>query len=119
MTSWQEEFLDIVVTVSAEAERLFEEIDEIVGNLFDLTEEIGAGVCLSELLNPLMSFHSELEDMGLEDSSFPYRVEAGSLRNPACVGCSNYHGEVYGGNLLVCAMHPYGWDGEKCPDWGE
>ncbi|OSO88170.1 hypothetical protein B7O87_13810 [Cylindrospermopsis raciborskii CENA303] len=129
MTSWQEELLDIVVTVSAEAEKLFEEIDEMVDALFDLTEEIGeqvgrdlvsgAGVCLSELLDPLVDFCSELEDIGLENPSFPYRVEAGSLRNPACVGCSNYHGEVYGGNLLVCAMHPYGWDGEKCPDWGE
>ncbi len=39
--------------------------------------------------------------------------------NPACLGCSNYHGQTYNGNLLVCGMHPYGWDGETCPDWQE
>ncbi len=38
-------------------------------------------------------------------------------KHPACVGCNNYHGYIYGGDLLVCAMHPYGWEGEKCPDW--
>jgi len=129
MRWWEEELLDIVVTISSEAERFLEEIDGIVNAIFDLTEEIGeqvgrdlvsgAGVCLSELLEPLVDFYSDLEDTGLEDNSLPYQVEDGLLKNPGCVGCSNYHGEVYGGNLLVCAMHPYGWNGEKCPDWEE
>lgn len=35
----------------------------------------------------------------------------------ACLGCENFHGTVYGGNMFVCAMHPYGWqDDEDCPD---
>jgi hypothetical protein len=34
-----------------------------------------------------------------------------------CQGCRHYHGRVYGGNLLVCAMHPYGAEGEHCSDW--
>jgi ABC-type nickel/cobalt efflux system permease component RcnA len=39
-------------------------------------------------------------------------------RRPAvCQGCSHYHGRVYGGNLLVCGMHPYGAEGEYCDDW--
>lgn len=33
-----------------------------------------------------------------------------------CRGCRNLHGEVYGGNLLVCAMHPYG-NGDECKDF--
>jgi hypothetical protein len=37
--------------------------------------------------------------------------------HPACVGCRNYHGYTYNGNLLVCGIHPYGWDDENCPDW--
>jgi hypothetical protein len=37
--------------------------------------------------------------------------------HPACINCINYHGRIYDGNLLVCGMHPYGWDGEHCPDW--
>ena len=37
--------------------------------------------------------------------------------NPACINCTNYHGQSYNGNLLVCAMHPEGWTDENCPDW--
>lgn len=45
-------------------------------------------------------------------------------QHPPCVGCRNYHGETYGHggpddpeNMLVCAMHPFGYEGEACPDW--
>ncbi|MFE4107772.1 hypothetical protein [Almyronema epifaneia] len=38
-------------------------------------------------------------------------------QHSACVGCRNYHGQVYSGELLVCAIYPYGPDQEKCPDW--
>lgn len=34
-----------------------------------------------------------------------------------CQGCCHYHGRTYGGNLLVCGMHPYGVDGDECSDW--
>ena len=44
-------------------------------------------------------------------------LEANTNRNPACIGCRNYHGRVYSGNLLVCAIHPYGWSDDNCPDW--
>ncbi|MBE9221970.1 hypothetical protein IQ215_04590 [Cyanobacterium stanieri LEGE 03274] len=39
--------------------------------------------------------------------------------HPACMGCKNYHGRRYNGNLLVCGIHPYGWRDENCPDWQE
>jgi hypothetical protein len=36
----------------------------------------------------------------------------------ACQGCQHFHGQVYrGNNALVCAMHPYGPQGETCLDW--
>jgi hypothetical protein len=38
-------------------------------------------------------------------------------QHPMCVGCRHYHGQSYGNNFLVCGMYPYGYDGEKCPDW--
>ncbi|MBE7379933.1 MAG: hypothetical protein F6J95_000800 [Leptolyngbya sp. SIO1E4] len=44
-------------------------------------------------------------------------------RPAACVGCDNYHGQAYGMQkahrvVLICAMHPYGWQGTRpCPDW--
>lgn len=44
-------------------------------------------------------------------------VEPSKTSNPACINCLHYHGHQYGDTLLVCGMHPYGWDGENCPDW--
>jgi len=35
----------------------------------------------------------------------------------ACDGCTNYHGQSYGGNKLVCAIHPTGTGGDTCGDW--
>jgi hypothetical protein len=44
-----------------------------------------------------------------------------STRHPpvpaTCQGCCHYHGQYYGGNFLVCGMHPYGVESEHCPDW--
>lgn len=40
-------------------------------------------------------------------------------RPKACVGCTNYHGQTYAGNRLICGVHPYGWEGDNCPDWEE
>ena len=37
--------------------------------------------------------------------------------HPTCVGCAYYNGTDYGGNMLVCAMHPYGPDDRNCADW--
>ncbi len=33
-----------------------------------------------------------------------------------CRGCKNFHGRRYGDELLVCAMHPYGYESGPCPD---
>lgn len=47
----------------------------------------------------------------------------GPSRPAACLGCANYHGQAYGLQktqrvMLVCAMHPYGWQAAlPCPDW--
>lgn len=37
----------------------------------------------------------------------------------SCKGCRNYHGQRYGQDFLVCAIHPYGVsEGESyCPDF--
>lgn len=42
---------------------------------------------------------------------------AAAQQPQACQGCCHYHGRVYGGNLLVCAMHPYGVETDRCGDW--
>jgi hypothetical protein len=35
----------------------------------------------------------------------------------ACQGCRHYHGRSYGGERLVCGMHPYGVAQDECADW--
>ncbi|EKU98101.1 hypothetical protein Lepto7375DRAFT_7362 [Leptolyngbya sp. PCC 7375] len=37
-------------------------------------------------------------------------------KTPQCMSCSYYCGKTYGGNTLVCAVHPNGPEGE-CKDW--
>lgn len=50
-------------------------------------------------------------------------AETASTCPTLCQGCLNYHGLSYGTRqatrtLLVCAIHPYGWQqGVPCPDW--
>lgn len=37
---------------------------------------------------------------------------------PECLTCQYRHAKTFGGNRLICAVHPYGYqgEGEKCPD---
>ncbi|MBD2059251.1 hypothetical protein H6F88_25195 [Oculatella sp. FACHB-28] len=45
-------------------------------------------------------------------------------RPKACQHCEHYHGIAYGYNranrtVLICGFHPFGWQGDVCPDWSE
>jgi hypothetical protein len=128
MEQWQKDLAIIVETVTDEVERFFLGISEMVDVFFELTEEFSEQVqnsiaseideYLQEITDPIMEVYWELEDIMLDsDPGFPYAVEATTEKNAACMGCHHYHGQVYGGNLLVCGMHPHGWDDENCPDW--
>lgn len=128
MDQWQKDFLEMLETVADEVKSFFMGVTEMVDEFFDLSEEISEQVqntiaieidqYLNELAEPLFEVYWELEEVvGEVDQPFPHTVEPTPEENPACMGCRHYHGQVYGGNLLVCGMHPYGWDGENCPDW--
>ncbi|MBD2597179.1 hypothetical protein H6G74_23040 [Nostoc spongiaeforme FACHB-130] len=128
MEEWQKDLMGIVETVAEEVERFFQGMNDMVDSFFDLTEELTEQVqnniaadveqYLQEISAPFLEMYWELEDVVADaDPGFPYSVEPTPEQNPACVGCTNYHGQVYGGNLLVCAMHPHGWDDQNCPDW--
>lgn len=43
--------------------------------------------------------------------------EENAKKLKSCQSCQNYHGESYNGNKFVCAMHPYGFEGDDCPDY--
>lgn len=129
MEKWQKDFLEMVETVVDEVERFFEGVSATVDTLFELSEEITEQLqntvvteieqYLSDLTEPFLEAYWELDDIAFSeiDQSFPYIVEPTPQEHPACIGCQHYHGQVYSGNLLVCAMHPYGWDDKDCPDW--
>ncbi|OUL24798.1 MULTISPECIES: hypothetical protein [unclassified Nostoc] len=128
MDKWQKDLMDIIETVAVEVEHFFLGMSDMVDAFLEITEEITEQVqttiatevdqYLHDLAEPMMEVYWELEDVVADvDPGFPYPVEPTLEKNPACVGCTHYHGQVYGGNLLVCAMHPHGWDDNNCPDW--
>ena len=121
MDDWSKDFIEILDTVALMVDEFFlgvaeavEVVSEQVQN--SMTAEIDQW--MQELFEPLADIYLELEELEL-DPSITYPVEPTPEKNPACLGCHHYHGQVYGGNLLVCAMHPYGWDDKNCPDWEE
>ena len=54
---------------------------------------------------------SRIETAQFEESLKPRPVPL------PCRGCKHFHGVVYNGVLLNCAVHPKGCFGDKCPDW--
>ena len=51
----------------------------------------------------------------LEDEMYEvaYTIEVPRL----CRICKLHHGQTYGSIELVCAVHPYGYSGDSCPDY--
>ena len=54
---------------------------------------------------------------GYREAAERARQIVSSTKSIACDGCTNYHGQSYGGNKLICAIHPAGVDGDRCGDW--
>ncbi len=46
-----------------------------------------------------------------------YEVAYMKLILPDCQICKHHHGQIYGDVELVCAVHPYGYSGDSCPDY--
>lgn len=133
MENWQKDFMEVLEVAANEVEQFFTEItqvaDEIIDSFLVFSEEVSEQVqntiipeldqFFNELVDPVVEVFFEFErseDINHGDL-FVHYVEPTEQKNPACRGCQNYHGQVYGGNLMVCGMHPYGWDGDSCPDW--
>lgn len=135
MDGWQQDLDKMAEAAAAEIERFFsgiaKDVNEVADALLEFSEEIAEQVeqaivptademddRLDDWLEPLFLLWMGLENAVDEAASPVTRtVEPMLNQHPACVGCRNYHGQNYNGNILVCGMHPYGWDSEKCPDW--
>jgi len=124
MDNWTKEFLAFCDAVNQdievfweELEQVTEEFDEMVHHMEDtITEEIEE--VWQVFFDPLLDIDWE-EEVVDEESDFVMTAKVYPDQNthPACQGCRHYHGYVYGDNLFVCAMHPYGWPDQHCPDW--
>jgi len=83
----------------------------------------GLVALIDELAYPLFQAIDESwlddEESGNLESWISYETRIAELPHlKACAGCRNYHGQAYGGTLLVCGIHPYGWEqSDRCPDW--
>lgn len=128
MENWQKDLLGIIENVAEEVDRFFQGMTEAVDALLELSEEVTHQIqntlateldqYLYDLAEPIFEFYTEIEEIVMEgEQAFPYKEEANLQKHPACVGCNHYHGIVYDGNVLVCGMHPYGWEDDQCPDW--
>ena len=97
------------VTIVSFEETIATEIDYLVRDLLAVELDFDADIGIEEI---------EVRDVVAESQFYTgFPVEPTAVDRPACLGCRYYHGRVYGGNLLICALHPYGWEDEHCPDW--
>lgn len=113
MEPWQKDFLQLIEVITAEAEQF---LDGITGVAEGIATEIDQ--VITEAIEPIVELCLGLETLvGEATQPIVQTVQPMLEEHSACVGCRHYYGEVHGGNLLVCAMHPYGWDSETCPDW--
>jgi hypothetical protein len=138
MEDWQLLF----ETTAAEMEKFFHQLgivvesfaEEVSSTILNCVEQIQEVVIpeidqeIEDFWKLLLDVEIEGEDIfwqDLENFSEESEFVSVNIENPtpdqhsACIGCQHYHGRVYGNNLLVCAMHPYGWDDKTCPDWEE
>jgi hypothetical protein len=113
--------------LTEEVTEIFDELREFPDDIFREAEEFGAELnqliltevedFFQQFIDPIFEFEIEVDEVNPEAEIFINYVEPSPEQYPACVGCQNYHGYVYGGNVLVCGMHPYGWEDKECPDW--
>ena len=122
MEEWQNEiaaaFKDLTALFDEFGRELTELIEEVTTEATDIIN-----LQWGELKEVLAEVWQEL-DLDLEEStvmnwdiSIATKPMPDPATHPACVGCLNYNGSVFGGNLLVCGMYPYGCSSDTCADW--
>lgn len=127
MEDWQKEFWLMLETATLEVEHFFQDVSQVIE---EFVEQVHDGVSteieelVEELFVPLIDTYLEQDNLISEnfydeeaDLLINPKLEPNFEHHPACIGCRHYHGRLYGGNLLICGMHPYGWDDTSCPDW--
>ena len=144
MDDWQEQLWKQVEKATEDIEQLFvdvekatetivEEVGDSIGSFFEqfglnLVEEVDDFI--ENVVDAIVTTSDEIDAAFGWDFDRPFDDEyinndysnvgfhpPSAESNVACINCINYHGQSYNGILLVCAMHPHGWDDDSCPDW--
>ena len=142
MEDWSKDLLVAIEDVANGVEKFFTDLSEEFAQVVDEWEELSTEISrelesdhlfnqinqyLTELLEPIVELYADFDedldannfDQNSLGQNFVTYLEPDQQTHPACRGCENYHGQVYGGNLLVCAMHPHGVESDQCPDWSD
>ncbi|HAC66049.1 MAG TPA: hypothetical protein DCF68_21580 [Cyanothece sp. UBA12306] len=126
MEDWQKELMEWLETVTIGFEDFFEEVGQTVEDIALEIEEdfvVNVEIFFEDILDQIIDLPSvdnvniSSDFMGDNEDVFSPKIKPTSNIHPACIGCRHYHGRVYNNSLLVCGMHPYGWDDKNCPDW--
>lgn len=115
MEDWEKNLWLAVETLTTAVETWVEDMENALGEAAETIEE-ELGTELQWFWQEWSTFWEDLSDFDGDFGLNPH-LPANANHQPACQGCQHYHGYVYNGQLLVCAMHPYGWETEQCPDW--
>jgi predicted phage tail protein len=122
MEEWQNEIAAAFKDLTALFDEFGRELTEFVEEVATEAQEI-LTLQWDELKEVLTEFWQEIELDFEEPSAINWDMPvytkpmADPATHPACVGCINYNGTVYGGNLLVCGIYPYGCNSDTCADW--
>lgn len=139
MNDWQDEWRKQMEKTAAEMEGFFAEVgeatesfvDDVSENLSSFIEQFPLNLVqevdtfVQEFVEVIITTSDEIEAAFSDDwddfidedfTRVDYHTPS-ATSNPACINCANYHGQAYNGNLLICAMHPSGYEGQDCPDW--
>ncbi len=122
MEEWQQEIFAVFKDLTSLFDEIGEEITELVEEVTAEAQEI-LNLQWDELKEVLTELWQEFELEFEEPTPFNWDIPTRAKPtpdpaiHPACVGCMNYDGSSYGGNLLVCGMHPYGCENVTCGDW--
>lgn len=140
MDEWLQQLQETLEVAAKDADRWLSEVsdqaertlEQWVESSLALVEQVDRAIApaLEETFSQVNEQVDEALDTGivfidqqltpwLEETAAPLTctVNPWLQNHAACVGCRHYHGNVYGGEMLVCGMHPYGPELETCPDW--
>lgn len=122
MEEWQNEIAAVFKYLTALFDGFRLELTELVEEVTTEAQDI-LNLQWDELKEVITELWQEFELEFEEPTPFnwdipvPPKPTADPATHPACVGCIYYDGSTFGGNLLVCGMHPYGSNCDTCGDW--